>query len=90
MLGQKFMAALTMDIVRELLAAKNGQGPKIGPSSGSGLVPPQTAPWVFRASLLTHSPPNTITDHHGKLTWTEPARYWHKAFLLACLDHTVP
>jgi hypothetical protein len=55
MLGQKFTAALTMAIVRTFENCgrlKMDRAPKIGPSSGSGLVPPQTAPWVFRASLL--------------------------------------
>jgi hypothetical protein len=27
--------------------------------------------------------------HHGRTIWTEPVRYWRKACLLACLDHTV-
>jgi hypothetical protein len=26
----------------------------------------------------------------GRIIWTEPVKYWRKACVLACLNHTVP
>ena len=48
----------------------------LGPTSNRALGPSR--------SLPSHH------HHHSKLTWTEPAKCWRKAFLLACVIHTVP
>ena len=49
-------------------------------AGGSTLVPRH---WSAVTRLLLH--------HHrdGGIIWTEPVKYWRKACLLACLDHTV-
>ena len=51
----------------------------------SGCVP--VVAWKLSLTRLATSP---SPNQHNKLTWTEPARHWHKSYLLACRDHSVP
>jgi len=61
------------------------------------LFVPSTAPrsllsdsQLLPRDVASHSFPSPYHHHYNKLTWTEPVRYWRKAFLLACLNHIVP
>ena len=48
-----------------------------------------TCPLVRRCQTAASQSSRSQHHHHGRLIWTEPARYWRKACRLACLNHTV-
>ncbi|KAF4627599.1 hypothetical protein G7Y89_g10556 [Cudoniella acicularis] len=48
-----------------------------------------TCPLARRCQTAASQSSRSRHHHHGRLTWTEPVKYWRKACLLACLDHTV-
>jgi len=48
-----------------------------------------TCPLARRCHPAASQSSRSRHHHHGRLTWTEPVRYWRKAYRLACLNHTV-